>query len=141
MIIPDVNLLLYATVDSFPQHERARQWWEESVNEGVVGLAPPVVFGFLRLTTSLRVLVTPMPAATATGHVREWVRLPNVQLLTPGPEHLSIACDLIDQIGTAGNLTTDVQIATYAIEQQADVCSNDSDFARFTGLRWTNPLT
>jgi hypothetical protein len=37
-------------------------------------------------------------------------------------------------------LTTDTQLAAHAIENQAVLCSNDSDFARFEGLRWVNPL-
>jgi len=39
-----------------------------------------------------------------------------------------------------GNLTTNVQLAAHAIANQAELCSNDLDFARFAGLRWTNPL-
>ncbi len=44
-------------------------------------------------------------------------------------------------IGTAGNLTTDVQLAALAIEYDADMVSNDNDFGRFPGLRWVNPLS
>jgi uncharacterized protein len=44
------------------------------------------------------------------------------------------------ELGVARNLTTDVQLAAHAIENQARLCSNDSDFARFQGLRWENPL-
>jgi predicted nucleic acid-binding protein len=43
-------------------------------------------------------------------------------------------------VGTAGNLTTDVQLAALALELDADVYSNDSDFGRFQGIRWVNPL-
>jgi predicted nucleic acid-binding protein len=49
--------------------------------------------------------------------------------------------DLTKELGTAGTLTTDVHIAALAIEYQAVVHSNDSDFARFSGLHWKNPLT
>jgi predicted nucleic acid-binding protein len=40
----------------------------------------------------------------------------------------------------SGNLTTDVHLAALAIEHQAELHSNDADFSRFPGLRWTNPL-
>ena len=50
MIIPDVNLLLYATSAAFAEHARARRWLEELMNgEDAVGLAAPALFGFLRL--------------------------------------------------------------------------------------------
>lgn len=61
-------------------------------------------------------------------------------MLTPGPRHLEVAFRLLRSIGTAGNLTTDAQIAAFAIENQAEVHSNDADFGRFEGLRWANPL-
>ncbi len=63
-----------------------------------------------------------------------------VSLLVPGPDHLTIAFRLIRQMGTGANLTTDAQIAAHAIELDAEVYSNDSDFSRFDGLRHVNPL-
>jgi predicted nucleic acid-binding protein len=47
---------------------------------------------------------------------------------------------LLRQLGAARNLTTDVQLAAHAIENQAQLMSNDTDFERFPGLRWVNPL-
>jgi hypothetical protein len=43
-------------------------------------------------------------------------------------------------LGTGGNLTTDMQLAACAIENQAELHSNDGDFGRFPELRWVNPL-
>lgn len=63
-----------------------------------------------------------------------------MRYLSPGPRHLEIAFDLLRKLGAAHNLTTDVQIAAYAIENQAEIHSNDADFARFQGARWVNPL-
>lgn len=48
--------------------------------------------------------------------------------------------DLLDPLGTAGNLTTDGHLAALAAEHGAEIHSADTDFARFPGLRWTNPL-
>jgi len=44
------------------------------------------------------------------------------------------------QLGTAGNLTTDVQLAALALELDAELHSNDSVFGRFKALHWINPL-
>ena len=46
----------------------------------------------------------------------------------------------MDAAHASGQLTTDVHIAALAIEHQAELCSNDSDFSRFPGLRWSDPL-
>ena len=52
-----------------------------------------------------------------------------------------MAFKLLHDVGTAGNLTTDAQLAAFAMEHDADMCSNDTDFGRFEGLRWVNPIT
>jgi len=45
------------------------------------------------------------------------------------------------QGSAAGRLTTDAHLAALAVEHQAELHSNDSDFSRFPGLRWRNPLS
>jgi uncharacterized protein len=141
VIVPDLNLLLYAHVDAFSQHAAARKWWEDLLgSDREVGIPSPVVFGFVRLATNRRVFVDPMPIGDALGHVEGWLEQPPVRLLVPGPRHLEIAFRLLRDAGAAGNLTTDAQIAALAIEHQAELHSNDSDFGRFAGLRWVNPL-
>jgi toxin-antitoxin system PIN domain toxin len=141
VIVPDVNLLLFATVTGFPHHERSRAWWEGALNGStLVGLTSPAVFGFVRIATSRRVLVSPMSVEEAVGHVRRWLAQPNVRFIVPGPDHLGICLGLLETLGTAADLTTDVQLAAHAIEQDADLCSNDADFGRFPGLRWVDPL-
>lgn len=141
MIVVDVNLLLYAVISGFRQHQAARKWWEQQLNgQAEVGLAGPAVFGFLRIATNPRVLVTPMSIDEAIGHVRSWLSRPNVRFLVPGTRHLDLALELLSGVGTAANLTTDAQLAAHAIEMDADMCSNDTDFARFSDLRWVNPL-
>ena len=141
MIIPDVNLLLYAVISGFPQHARARAWWERTVNSPVrIGLTQPALFGFLRISTNARVLESPLPVRDAVEYVQDWLAQPNVDLLVPGPDHLRIALALLTEVGTAGNLTTDAQLAAYAIEHQGEMHSNDTDFARFSDLKWINPL-
>jgi toxin-antitoxin system PIN domain toxin len=141
MIIPDVNLLLYAVVSAFPQHKAAHAWWEETVNSATeIGLTSPAMFGFIRIATNPRVLSPALTVDAATGYVSEWLDQPNVSHLIPGPRHVEIAFSLLHGVGTGGNLTTDVQLAAFAFEYDADMLSNDSDFARFPGLRWHNPL-
>lgn len=141
MIVPDINLLLYAHVDTFPEHGAAAEWWQEALNGGTeVGLGAPVIFGFIRLATSPRIFDPAAEIETAISYVREWLSLPNARFLLPGPRHLEIAFQLLNALGAAGSLTTDVQIAALALEYQAELHSNDADFGRFPGLRWVNPL-
>jgi len=141
MILPDLNLLIYAYNEAAPHHKRARAWWEDQLSKPQpVGIPWAVGFGFIRLTTHPRVLVTPLAPSTALNYVRAWFDCPSVTPLDPGPRHLAIVSQLFQATGVAGRLTTDTHLAALAIEHQYELNSNDMDFARFPGLRWTNPL-
>jgi toxin-antitoxin system PIN domain toxin len=141
MIVPDINLLVYAHNARSPQHRKARAWWEDCLNgTQPVGLSWVSMSGFLRLMTHPRVLARPMETTAAVDRVREWLDQPVVQVIHPGSRFASLFFQFLDQLGTAGNLTTDAQLAALAAERQAELQSNDSDFSRFQGLRWTNPL-
>ncbi|MFN0130739.1 MAG: type II toxin-antitoxin system VapC family toxin [Verrucomicrobiales bacterium] len=141
MIIPDISLLIYAHNDQAPGHERARIWWEGLLNGRVpVGLPWVCLSGFIRLMTHPRVLERPMSVEQAVGHVRSWLECGCVRLLHPGTKFESLYLDSLLTLGAAGNLTTDAQLAALAMEHQAELHSADSDFHRFAGLRWRNPL-
>jgi len=141
VIVPDINLLLYATIDSFSEHVLARTWWERCLSEKrEIGIPSAVLFGFIRIATNRRIFDPPMTVDFALEVVGSWLTRPQVRLLSPGPRHVALAFGLLRELGTAANLTTDAQIAALAIEYQAEVQSADSDFARFPQLRRSNPL-
>lgn len=141
MIVPDVNLLIYAYDRSSGFHPRAKQWWEQCLSGSeVIGIAWVAALGFLRLITNPRVFENPMPVRMATGIVQSWLVRPQVQMIQAGSPHADILFPLLNQLGTAANLTTDAHLAALSIEYQAILHTTDTDFARFPGLRWKNPL-
>ena len=141
MILPDVNLLVYAYNSDAPRHAAARRWWEGLLNGAMpVGLPWAVTCGFVRLMTHPAVLVRPLSTAEAGGAVQAWLVRPCVEVLAPGPRHLEILLRLLAEPGVTGALTTDAHLAALAIEHQCELHSNDADFSRFPGLRWRNPL-
>ena len=142
MIVPDINLLVYAYNTDAPHHALARHWWLDLMSgRQTVGLPWLINLGFLRLMTNNRVLERPLTAAEALAHIRSWVERPQVQVLQPGPRHLDILDSFAAQQLISSPLTTDAHLAALAIEYQAELHSNDSDFDRFPGLRRRNPLT
>lgn len=141
MILPDVNLLVYAYNEAATHHEAARRWLEDVMTrEQPVAFAWAVVLGFVRLVTHPGVLATPLRPREALDRVEELIVREHVELVEPGPRHIRILRDLLEGIGVAGSLTTDAHLAALAIEYQCELVSNDGDFARFAGLRWRNPL-
>lgn len=141
MIFPDLNLTLHAYNRGSAFHLPAKAWWEATLsNPRPVGLCWAVMLGFIRLSTHRSVFHDPLPVAAACSEVRAWLAQPQVVILEPGRRHASILFDFLEGIGTAGNLTTDAHLAALAIEYRCELYSCDSDFNRFSGLRWVNPL-
>ena len=141
MILPDINLLVYAYNEGAPQHAAARSWWEGLVNGSErVGVPWVVASGFVRLATHPRVLVNPLDPAIAVDRVAEWFQFDHINPINPGADHLARFRECLDIAGVGANLVTDAHIAALAMEYQGVVHSNDTDFGRFPGLRWTNPL-
>lgn len=142
MIVPDVNLLLYANFDATPQHPAARRWFEALLSgEEEVGFAPAALLGFVRLATSRRVYAEPMTVADAVARAQSWLERPNAVALELGAEELSLCFELLVEAGAAANLTTDAQLAAHALVHRATVASADADFARFPRVKWVNPLS
>ena len=141
MIVPDVNLLVYAHNSQSRQHEAARKWWEDLLNgTGTVGLPWATILGFIRIATNPKILDNPLDVSSACTRVRSWLARPQTALIHPGDRHADILFDLLEEAGSAGNLTTDAHLAALAIEHQAELHSTDADMVRFRGLPWTNPL-
>ena len=128
MIVPDINLLLYAYDSDSPFHRKAAAWWQGCLSgTEPVGLAQIVVFGFVRIGTNGRVFRNPMTSLEAVEQ--------------PRADHVAQVLKLLETLGTAGNLVTDAQLAALALEHGAVLHTADADFLRFRGLRWFNPIT
>jgi toxin-antitoxin system PIN domain toxin len=142
MIIPDVNLLLYAYDSRSPFHTEASAWWQRCLSgTEPVGFAPVVVFGFMRIATNPRAFRVPLTPGEAAQAVRSWLAQPVALVLEPPVDHIEQVLTLLETVGTAGNLVTDAEIASLAILHNAILHTADADFLRFSGLRWFNPVT
>ena len=141
MILPDLNLLLYAYNPHAGQHARARQWWEQAVNgRELIGLPHEVTLGFLRIATNPRLGNAAVSLAAAKEVVAGWLDLPIVRVLLPRENHVEKVLALMERAGVSGQLASDASLAVYAMDNRATLCSNDADFVRFPGLNFVNPL-
>ena len=142
MIVPDTNLLIFAYNDQRPEHDAALRWWEGLVNGSEsVGVPWIVAIGFARLISHPSVLRPPLSGSEASDCVNDWFSHPHITPINPGINHLAYFRELLAASGGGGNLVPDAHIAALAMEYDAEVHThNNSDFARFPGLRWRNPL-
>lgn len=141
MKLPDVNLLLYAVDESSPRHRQARAWLEETLSGSeTVAFTWVVLLAFVRLATHPAVFERPLEADEALDLLDGWLERKCVTVIAPTDRHAAVLRELLQPLGTAGNLTTDAHLAALAVEHGATLCSCDADFSRFSGLRWEDPL-
>jgi toxin-antitoxin system PIN domain toxin len=141
VILVDANLLLYATFANFPQNDRANAWLDQQLNgDGRVGLPWPSLLAFLRVATNPRVFDRPIVLNEAWAQVARWLDCETAWIPSPTDRHQPTLERLLATPSIGGNLVPDAHLAALAIEHGLELCSADGDFARFPGLRWSNPL-
>lgn len=141
MILPDINLLLYAHDSRGAHFARASAWWQRCLDgPEPVGLAWVVLLGFIRLSTNPRIYASPLPLPMACATISEWLTLPHFHIINPAADHFTRLSTNLEKLGVAGNLTTDAHLATLASESGYTLHTTDADFARFPKLTFVNPL-
>lgn len=141
MILPDLNLLLYAYNPFASEHKRAHQWWQTVLGGGeIIGLPHEIPLGFVRIATHARMGSATVPLEAARRTVQRWLSHHLVRVLIPKEDHILKVLDLMNRSRVAGAIVSDASLAVYAIEHRATLCTNDTDFSRFPGLDWRNPL-
>lgn len=137
MIVPDVNVLVYAHRSDSVGHEPARTLLESQLRTGrPLGLADAVLTGFLRVVTHPRIPRTPTPLAEAVAVVDALLAAPAASLLRPRADHWPLVKALCREADARGNLVPDAHLAALAISWRAQLVSADRGFARFPGLRF-----
>jgi uncharacterized protein len=141
VILVDANILVYAQVGSFHQHERARTWLDAELSGASrVGLPWPSLLGFLRLVTNPRVFHRPESMVDAWAQVSAWLDADVAWIPQPTDRHRGVFASLLTAPGMQANLVPDAHLAALAIEHGLTLCSTDGDFGRFAALRWQDPL-
>jgi toxin-antitoxin system PIN domain toxin len=140
-MILDANVLLYAVDSSSRFHAAASGWLVRVLNGDVaVGLPWQTIGAFVRVSTHPRVSDRPLSGAEAWSYVDAWLAAPPSWIPPATEATARVYSELNRQVPITGNLVTDAQLAALAIENGVELISNDGDFSRFPGLRWTNPL-
>lgn len=142
MIVPDVNLLIYAYDPDSPFHERATTWWTSCLSgREAVGLTHVTLFAFVRISTQRQIFEYPLSLEEAFGHLNSWLGRSVARVLLPDVGHVEGVAGLLRAAGGAGgNLVTDAQIAELAIAHNGVVHTADHDFRRFPKLALHFPL-
>ena len=142
MLLPDVNVLLYAHFeDIVAEHADYARWLTRlATGPEPFALSVLVLSGFVRIATNPRIFDPPSSLERAFAFVSSLVERPTARIVGPGPDHLEIFERLCRKAGATGKLVADAQHAAIAVEHGCTMVSTDSDFNRFAGVRWHHPL-
>jgi toxin-antitoxin system PIN domain toxin len=141
LILPDVNILVYAFRGDCKDHSRYRAWLLDVVNgREAYGIAPQVVASMARITTHPSIFVQPSRLEEALQFGQSILNRPHCQPVLAGPRHWNIFESLCRDSKAKGNLVQDAWFAALAMEHGCEWITTDRDYARFPGLRWREPF-
>lgn len=140
MILPDVNVLVYAFRREAPEHRRYAGWLSETVAGSELALAETVLTGVVRIVTSPRIMVDPAPTPAALQFVEALRAAPGARPLAPTAatwERFRAIVERDPQV--RGPLVPDAWLASLALSHGCRLATADRGFARFDGLAWFVP--
>jgi toxin-antitoxin system PIN domain toxin len=140
MILPDVNVLIYAFRQDVSNHAVCRAWLVNVIKgDARFGVSPLALSAVVRITTNPRVFKQPNSAAEAFAYCNNLLSQPHCEIVQPGERHWAIFMRLCIETGIKGPETTDAWFAALAIEKGCAWITYDRDYARFPGLEWREP--
>lgn len=141
MILPDVNVLLYAFRPDAERHREYYAWLQGIVDDPApYGMAPQALAAVLRIATHPRAFARPYERDEVLAFAEDLLGRANCVAVTPGAGHWNFFVRACRESGASGSLVQDAWWAALAIESGCEWISTDGDFARFPGLRWRRPF-
>jgi uncharacterized protein len=141
VIVPDVNVLVYAYRRETPQYERYAEWLSGVVaGADELGLVEAALTGFLRIVTHARIYPDPAPSAEALAFVTTLRNGSYARALAATEatwQHFADIAAADRQV--RGVLVPDAWLAAMARSHGGRLATADRGFARFAGLHWFDP--
>ncbi len=139
MLLPDVNILIYAHRVDMPSHAAAREWLTAAVRSAEPLTVPDVVaIGFLRIVTNPRAFNVPSRIEDARSVVSAIYASGVFVQAVSGKQVVDRMMDFAPAM--TGSSMTDAYIAAVALEMEATLVSADRGFNSFPGLTTLNPI-
>lgn len=140
MILPDVNVLIYAFRRDAPHHDVCKRWLDNVVlGDQRFGLSPVALSAVVRITTNKKLYRVPSSIREALAFCDNLLGQPHCEIVSPGERHWAIFSRMCIATGTVGPSITDAWFAALAIEHGCTWITFDRDFGRFPDLDWDEP--
>lgn len=141
MILPDVNVLVYAYRREAPNHSTYASWLSAVVaGQDELALADHGLTGFLRIVTNPRIFAVPAPTSDALRFVdRLRAAARGRPLAATSATWAVLGVHVSQDAGIRGNLVPDAYLAALAVSHGCRLATSDRGFARFPNLNFFDP--
>src|SRR5919201_1687437 len=117
MVMPDVNVLVYAHRADTREHDEHAEWLSRLASgDEPFALSELVLQAFVRVVTNPRIFVRPSTVDEALAFIEELKNQPTCHLVRPGPRHWDIFVALCRRARATAGLVSDAYHAAVAIE-------------------------
>jgi toxin-antitoxin system PIN domain toxin len=135
MDLPDNNILINALRSEAPHHQVAKEWLENTLNQGApLRLFPTVEAGFLRVVTNPKIYMNPTPFDEAWLFLKTLCAAPGVEITQWTQAARERWARICGEGNLSGNDCNDAMLAAIAIERGLRLVTFDRGFRRFDGL-------
>jgi len=141
VILPDVNVLVYALRAGSPHHGEYAAWLAALVaGADELALHDVALSGVIRVSTNPRIMQRPSSPTVAMDFV-SWLRnAPRAHWIPSSAATWEVFDRLVeDDPGIRGSVVPDAHLAAAALAHGARLATADRGFARFPGLRFFDP--
>lgn len=138
----DANLLLYASDEQSPWHERAVGLLDEiAFGPEIVHLFWPTVMGYLRIATHPAIFRRPLSQTDARANVAQLLDLPHVQTSGEQDDFWRRFTEVADDVAPTGNLVPDAHLVALMLQAGVrTILTRDRDYRKFRGIRVRDPF-
>jgi toxin-antitoxin system PIN domain toxin len=138
VILPDVNVLVYAFKSNDSLQRVARAWLSDVVaGDSRFAVSKLALGAVVRITTDFRSYEKAVSLAEAFDFCNSLLAQPHCEVIEPGERHWDIFQRLCVDTNTRGRDTSDAWYAALAIEWGCEWVTFDRDFLKFPGLKCT----
>ena len=139
----DANLLLYASDQDSPLHQRAVALLDELARgPEIVHLFWPTILAYLRIATHPAVFARPLSEADARANVEALLALPHVQVSGESDGFWRRYAEVADDVSPTGNLVPDAHLVALMLENGVrTIWTRDRDYRKFRGITVRDPFT
>jgi len=138
----DANILLYASDQEAPHHERAKEFVESRGEEpDLLCLSWVTLMGYQRIATHPSIFRNPLSAQQAWGNVTSLLALPRCRVITE-MEGFDREYELVSRVvGVKGNHVPNAHLAVILRQHGVSkIYTADTDFRKSEFLNVVNPI-